>query len=177
MHANQCFNFWVFKINAGLPLCNNREELVILIYFLRMQLMVFAKKLSLCWGHLLVCIWDLKWDLGTWSSYLLFLQISGLASFSFSFGEALFSSLKVVFVPGIGVRRFIVFYWFVGGVVCIFVPLSWFICCNWFAMKSSKLWFVSTTLLLVKWFVDCSVKGCLRERRHGTIKQSDLNPE
>jgi hypothetical protein len=34
MHANQCFNFWVFKINAGLPLCNNREELVILIYFL-----------------------------------------------------------------------------------------------------------------------------------------------
>jgi hypothetical protein len=48
MHANQCFNFWVFKINAGLPLCNNREELVILIYFLRMQLMVFAKKLSLC---------------------------------------------------------------------------------------------------------------------------------
>jgi hypothetical protein len=60
---------------------------------------------------------------------------------------------------------------------CIFVPLSRFICCNWFARKSRKFWFMSTTLLLVKWFVDCNVKGCLRERRPGTIKQWDLNLE
>jgi hypothetical protein len=47
------------------------------------------------------------------------------------------------------------FYWFVGGVVCIFVPLSWFICCNWFAIRVAnfdwcqQLWFQWSGLSIV----------------------------
>ncbi len=112
--------FWVFKRNVDSHSEKNLWRTCDPHLFFKDATYGICKKAQPLLRPLLVCIWDL----GTWSSYLLFLHLSGLASFSFSFGEALFSSLKVVFVPSIGVRRFIVSYWWHSGVVCIFVPLS-----------------------------------------------------